>query len=253
MSRQPGRVRVVAVGFFLFVGIFLLVGCTPQPQVVSEVEEPVQRTSLCVEMILRGNPYSFIVRHKEDGMVERTGHKGGTCDRLGEKVRIQLTDFLGLFPVSWREYYPRRIREPVPTWFSMGTLNQYEPSDLKKAFDTLVAEGHVQLNMSYQYDMEAYQCDQSGKNCERETEHDDFDSRAIDFKIIQRQSLTIGGEDYEAWVIEWDYGKFIYSPLLKIPLQSFEYSVRLKDPEPHLVHEVVGIHRLKTAPASGRQ
>lgn len=219
----------------------------------SRAEAPEQDAPFCIEMILRGKPYPFVVEHKDGGMVKRTGREDGTCDKLGENVRIEWSDYLGLFPVSWREYYPRRLREAVPTWFSMGTLIQFEPPDLKEAFETLVAEGQVQLNMSYQYNMEAYQCDQSGENCERETEHDDFDIGAVDFKITERKDLTIGGEDYQVWVIDWSSGKIIYSPLLRIPLKSFSYRNLLKEPELYLVSEVVGIHRLKKAAASGRE
>jgi hypothetical protein len=40
MSRQPGRVRVTAIGFFLSIGIFLLAGLDRQSLVGAEAEEP---------------------------------------------------------------------------------------------------------------------------------------------------------------------------------------------------------------------
>jgi hypothetical protein len=251
MNRQPGRVHATAIGFFLSIGIFLLADLD-RPSPVG-AEAPAKDAPLCVELLLDGDPFRVIVEYRDDGRVERTGHEGGTCAELGEKSRLEWSDYLGLIPLKRREYYPGRVRGTVPTWFWIEVLFHFEPTELNKAFDTLVAEGQVQLNMSYEYNMEGYQCDQSGENCERETKHRDDKIGAVEFKLSERKNVMIGNVDYEVWVVDWYLGRIVYSPLLRIPLQSYEYRTRLTETKLHLITEVVGIHGVNKAPASGRQ
>ena len=54
MSRQPGRVSVAEIGFFLSIGIFLLVGFDRQRQVGAEVEKPNVIAEYCMAAVWSG-------------------------------------------------------------------------------------------------------------------------------------------------------------------------------------------------------
>ena len=218
----------------------------------TRAETPAQDAPLCVEMIHRDLPYSVIVEYEENGMVKRTGYKGGSCDKLGEKIGLEWADYLGLFPIKLKGYYPRKVREPDITWFWTETLNEYESSDRRELFDSLRISRQVEVRISSTYSSEAFVCYGSGEPCEHETEGDIYDYGPINFEISKREILSIGGKDYEVWIIDWSSGKIIYSPLLKIPLKDYAYRSVLKDPELYLVAEVVEIHRSIEVPSSER-
>ncbi len=204
-------------------------------------EAPAKDAPLCVEMIHRGEPYSVIVEYEEGGMVSRTGYEAGSCAELGEKVRIEWADYQGLFRIKIKGYYPSRVREPGITWFWMEWHYNYEPKDLRKAFEMLRAGEQVRLKVRLQYNSEAYQCYGSGEPCEHILDDESVELGLMDYPVPKKGTLDIGEKSYEVWTIEWTGGTIVYSPRLKIPLKVYSYWVNPRLVGLKLENEVVGI------------
>lgn len=241
MTRQ---LKIAALGLAAF-----MAAAGPAYAQISAEDAP-----FCIEMTNHGLDFSVVVEIEDDGIVKKSGYEEGSCAELGDRIRVEWTDYQGIFSVTWKSYYPKKIREPDDlTWFVMGTVDHYEPSDLKKAFEKLVSGERVQLKMGYDYRSKAYQCYRDGEPCVWELEEDSNEIGLLDYRISEKSRLEIDGQSYEVWIIEWSSGKIIYSPLLRIPLKEYAYRSFQKQPELYLVTEVTGIHRLKKAPASDRK
>ena len=212
-----------------------------QSQVAAGTAEPAQDAPLCVEMIHRGEPYAVIVEYEYDGMVKRTAYEGGNCSDLGEKISIEWTDYQGLFRIKIKDYYPSKIRQPGVTWYWLGWLYKYEPTDLRKAFEMLRAGEQVRLKVRLQYNSEAFQCYGSGEPCEHILDDESVELGLMDYPVPEKGTLDIGEKSYEVWTIDWTGGTIIYSPRLKIPLKVHSYWVNPRIVGLKLESEVVGI------------
>ena len=183
MNRQPGRVRVIAIGFFLSVGIFLLGGMSRPPKDLIAAQDPLIAAEFCMAVIWKGcfedpaDGQAVVTMTRVnlgDGIYEDIFEYRGTHPETGEPIEYfeRVRSFRGLIPIRRtvrfdRIYVKSQHANPDSDWRRLYSIDDFhyshDPDDLDKAYQQLFADQKVSLKIQgfFQW-QETYYCPLEG-------------------------------------------------------------------------------------------
>jgi hypothetical protein len=229
MSRQPGRVRVTAIGFFLSIGIFLLADFDRQSSVGAEADEgrslglfrmyhyDVRKDEASGEMKDVFIPLVYEVRRVDHGGGTYTDHfilQENEWKKVGNlMLAYSKTTFKGLIPLAYTlevETYTDE-RKVIFRGFYEYRL-EYPANNLDAAYNSLLTGKSTKLAYEGAQKILAFYCPKPGP-CEKASGEEGRDSEEAlggEFNMRVVGTLDTGGT--RLLMIRFTTGLYCYDP-----------------------------------------